>query len=62
MAVPTSRLKSRENPEWAAMTRQAASDISVLFGFVPSEDEAGHEGSPAAGRPPVNTAKTTKDR
>ena len=39
VAVPTSRLNSRENPEWAAMTRQTASEISSLFGFLPGDVE-----------------------
>lgn len=37
LAVPASRLKSREHPEWATMTEQAASSISALFGFVPGD-------------------------
>jgi IclR family acetate operon transcriptional repressor len=53
VAVPTSRLKSRENPEWAAMTRQTASEISTLFGFVPSEVETEQEIPSATGRPAV---------
>jgi IclR family acetate operon transcriptional repressor len=43
VAVPTSRLRSRVNPEWENMICRAASEISTLFGFIPNEDGAPEE-------------------
>lgn len=62
VAVPVSRLQCLESPEWAAMTRQAASDISALFGFIPDGGQAGKYGSLAAGEPPARVSRTGKDR
>jgi DNA-binding IclR family transcriptional regulator len=62
VAVPVSRLKSLENPEWAAMTRQATSDISALFGFIPNGGQAGKDGSLATGQPPTRANHVGKDR
>lgn len=60
VAVPVSRLKCIENPDWAAMTRQATSDISALFGFIPNGGHAGEHGPLAAGQPPTRASDAGK--